>query len=145
MWLGNASGAPTLLAVLSALAAIGSFLAYVYFVQRSNANSAREEAMALAETRREVIKDLTARLASSDRRTRELETALEAARAEAREQAYQAQRLYTMGLAEVLEGVRHDLESVPPDVENALRQIRQQLTREQPAARSTESVEGAPP
>jgi chromosome segregation ATPase len=133
MWLGNASGAPTLLAVLSALAAIGSFVAYVYFVQRSNANAAREEALALAETRREVIEDLTARLASCDQRAGELETALEAARAEAREQAYQAQRLYTMGLAEVLEGVRHDLESVPPDVENALRRIHQLLAREQPA------------
>jgi ferredoxin-NADP reductase len=138
MWLGNASGAPTVLAVLSALAAIGTFLAYVYFVQRSNANAAREEALALAETRREVIEDLTARLASCDQRTRELETTLEAARAEAREQAYQAQRLYTMGLAEVLEGVRHDLESAPPDVENALSRIRQQLSREQPAARPTE-------
>ncbi|HEY3051433.1 MAG TPA: hypothetical protein VGJ40_06865 [Gaiellaceae bacterium] len=138
MWLGNASGAPTVLAVLSALAAIGTFLAYVYFVQRSNANAAREEALALAETRREVIEDLTARLASCDQRTRELETTLEAARAEAREQAYQAQRLYTMGLAEVLEGVRHDLESAPPDVENALSRIRQQLAREQPAARPTE-------
>jgi len=138
MWLGNASGAPTVLAVLSALAAIGTFLAYVYFVQRSNANAAREEALALAETRREVIEDLTARLASCDQRTRELETTLEAARAEAREQAYQAQRLYTMGLAEVLEGVRHDLESAPPDVENALSRIRQQLAREQPAARRTE-------
>jgi ferredoxin-NADP reductase len=138
MWLGNASGAPTVLAVLSALAAIGTFLAYVYFVQRSNANAAREEALALAETRREVIEDLTARLASCDQRTRELETTLEAARAEAREQAYQAQRLYTMGLAEVLEGVRHDLESAPPDVENALSRIRQQLAREQPVARPTE-------
>src|SRR5215218_2778529 len=138
MWLGNASGAPTVLAVLSALAAIGTFLAYVYFVQRSNANAAREEALALAETRREVIEDLTARLATCDQRTRELETTLEAARAEAREQAYQAQRLYTMGLAEVLEGVRHDLESAPPDVENALSRVRQQLAREQPAARPTE-------
>lgn len=132
MWLANASASPTLLGVLSAVAAIGTFLAYVYFVQRSNANAAREEALALAETRREVIQDLVARLASCDQRTRELEAALEAARAEAREQAYQAQRLYTMGLAEVLEGVRHDLESAPPDVESALTRIREQLPRKQP-------------
>jgi t-SNARE complex subunit (syntaxin) len=134
MWLGNASSAPTFIAVLSAMAAIGTFLAYVYFIQRSSANTAREEALALAETRREVIEDLTARLASYAQRARELETALEVARAEAREQAYQAQRLYTTGLAEVLDGVRHDLESAPPDVENALRQIRRQLAREQPEA-----------
>jgi uncharacterized protein HemX len=132
MSLGNASGTPTILATLSAMAAIGTFLAYVYFVQRSNANAAREEALALAQTRREVIEDLRARLASSDQRIRELETALEAARAEAREQAYQAQQLYTRGLAELLEGVRHDLESAPPDVENALTRIRQQLSQEHP-------------
>jgi hypothetical protein len=132
MWLGNASGTPTLIAVLSAMAAIGTFLAYVYFVQRSNANAAREEALALAETRRQVIEELRARLASSDQRTRELETALEAARADAREQAYQAQRLYTMGLAELLEGVRHDLESAPPDVDGALMRVRRQLARDQP-------------
>jgi len=141
MWVGTASSATTLLAALSALAAIGSFLAYVYFVLRSNANAAREEALALAETRREVIEDLTVRLASCNQRTRELETALEAARAEACEQAYQAQRLYTTGLAEVLEGVRDDLESVPPDLENALGRIRQQLTREQPLAGPTTRAE----
>jgi hypothetical protein len=132
MSLGNASSAPTILAVLSAIAAIGTFLAYVYFVQRSNANAAREEALALAETRREVIEDLRARVASSDQRIRELQTALNAARVEAREQAYQAQRLYTTGLAELLEGVRHDLESAPPDVESALTRIRQQLSQEHP-------------
>jgi Flp pilus assembly protein TadB len=132
MSIGNASSAPTILAVLSAIAAIGTFLAYVYFVQRSNANAAREEALALAETRREVIEDLRAGVASSDQRIRELQTALNAARVEAREQAYQAQRLYTRGLAELLEGVRHDLESAPPDVENALTRIRQQLSHEHP-------------
>ena len=100
MSLGTASGTASLVAVLAGLATIGSFLAYLYFVQRSKANDARDEALALAETRREVIADLRAQLATSeesrmrlktqaDRRIRELEKALEDARSEAREQAYQ--------------------------------------------------------
>src|SRR5712691_3477056 len=134
MWVATASATGTLVAVLSAVATIGGFLAYLYFVQRSNANAAREEALALAETRRQVIADLRAHLASSDRRRkrlkadsekriRELEAALERAQAEAREQAYQMQRLYAIGLADVLEGARSDLEAVPPNVERALRRI----------------------
>ena len=110
--------------------------------ERSVADDERvTDVLGQAETRREVIEDLTVRLASCNQRTRELETALEAARAEACEQAYQAQRLYTTGLAEVLEGVRDDLESVPPDLENALGRIRQQLTREQPRAGPTTRAE----
>jgi chromosome segregation ATPase len=114
-------------------------------VQRSKANDARDEALALAETRREVIADLRAQLASSeesrmrleaqaDRRIRELETALEEARVEAREQAYQIQRLYAIGLADVLAGVRRDLEGVPADVERALRRIRELFASMPPAA-----------
>jgi fructoselysine-6-P-deglycase FrlB-like protein len=64
--------------------------------------------LALAETRREVIADLRAQLASSEeqrarlqadaeKRIQELETALEDARREAREQAYQVERLYAIG------------------------------------------------
>jgi hypothetical protein len=132
-------------ALLTGLGAIGSFLSYLYFVQRSKANDARDEALALAETRREVIADLRAQLASSEesrmrlerqaeRRIRELETALEDARAEAREQAYQTQRLYAIGLTDVLAGVRRDLEAVPADVERALRRIRELLARAPPAA-----------
>lgn len=134
IWLAHAGASATLVAALSALAAVGSFLAYLYFVQRSSANAAREEALALAETRREVITDLRADLALSEQRIRELETALDTARTEAREHAYQMQRLYTTGLADLLESVRRDLELVPADVEGALRRIRELLARQQPAA-----------
>ena len=139
------SAIASLVAVLAGLATIGSFLAYLYFVQRSKANDARDEALALAETRREVIADLRAQLASSeesrmrfetqaDRRIRELQTALDDARSEAREQAYQIQRLYASGLADVLAGVRRDLEAVPADVERALRRVRELLASVPPAA-----------
>ena len=139
------SAIASLMAVLAGLATIGSFLAYLYFVQRSKANDVRDEALALAETRREVIADLRAQLASSeesrmrletqaDRRIGELETALEDARSEAREQAYQIQRLYAIGLADVLAGVRRDLEAVPADVERALRRVRVLLASVPPAA-----------
>jgi hypothetical protein len=145
MMLATTSATASVVAVLSGIASIGSFLAYLYFVRRSKATDARDEALALAETRREVIRDLRAQLASSeksrmrlqtqaDRRIRELETALEDARAEAREQAYQTQRLYAVGLADVLAGVRHDLEAVPADVERALRRIRKLLASVPPAA-----------
>ena len=145
MLLATASATATFIAVLSGVATIGGFLTYLYFVQRSNANAARDEALALADTRREVIADLRAQLASSeegrlrlethaDRRIRKLETALKDARTEAREQAYQIQRLYATGLADVLAGVRHDLEAVPADVERALRRIRELLASVPPAA-----------
>lgn len=144
MWLETAS-ATALVAALSAVATIGSFLAYLYFVQRSDANAAREEALALAETRRQVIADLRAGLASSDQRRRrleadyeqrirQLETALDKARTEAREQAYQMQRLYAVGLADLLEGLCSDLDAVPPNVEGALRRIRELLANAQPVA-----------
>ncbi len=144
MWLETAS-ATALVAALSAVATIGSFLAYLYFVQRSDANAAREEALALAETRRQVIADLRASLASSDqrrrrleadyeKRIRQLETALDKARTEAREQAYQMQRLYAVGLADLLEGVCSDLDAVHPNVEGALRRIRELLASAQPVA-----------
>jgi hypothetical protein len=140
-----ASSTATLVAVLSAAATIGSFLAYLYFLQRSNANAARDEALALAETRREVIADLRAQLASSEenrsrletdaeKRIQELGTALGEARTEAREHAYQIQRLYAIGLSDVLAGVRRDLEAVPADVERALRRIRELLASVPPAA-----------
>jgi septin family protein len=143
--LTSASTTGSLVAVLAGLATIGSFLAYLYFVQQSNANDARDEALALAETRREVIADLRDQLASSeesrmrlerkaDKRIRDMESALEDAHAEAREQAYQIQRLYAIGLADVLAGVRRDLEAVPADVERALRRIRALLASVPPAA-----------
>ena len=70
----------------------------------------------------------------ADRRIRNLETALKDARTEAREQAYQIQRLYATGLADVLAGVRRDLEAVPADVERALSRIRELLASVPPAA-----------
>jgi hypothetical protein len=144
MWLGPASATASLVAILSAVATIGSFLAYLYFVQRSNANAARDEALALAETRREVIDDLRASFASSEerhkqfeadaeKRIRELEATLDDTRREARDQAYQMQRLYATGLAGVLEGVRSDLEAIPPDVDRARSRIRDLLASTQPA------------
>jgi len=143
--LATASATATLIALLSGVATIGGFLAYLYFAQRSRSTAALDEALALAGTRREVIADLRAQLASSeesrirletkaDRRIRKLEAALKDARAEAREQAYQTQRLYAIGLADVLAGVSRDLEAVPADVERALSRIRELLASVPPAA-----------
>lgn len=135
----------TAIAALTAIAAVGTFLAYLYFVRRSDQNAAREEALALAETRGEIIVDLRTRLEALERqhgrataeceeRIRELETALEQTRAEAREQAYQTQRFYSTALEDLLKGLRRDLEDVPPDVERALVRIRKLLAGERPAA-----------
>ena len=120
MWLASVSGTATLVALLSSLATIGSFFAYLYAVQRSNANAAREEALALAETRRQVI-------AECEKRVRRLEHELQDARAETRNQAYRIQRLFAIGLADVLADVRADPAALPPDVEEALERIRQLL------------------
>src|SRR5215204_4725256 len=100
-----AAAIATAIAAASAAAAVGTFFAYLYFVRRSDANAARDEAMALAETRREVIVDLRTRLGILERqhrdrtrafetRVRELEASLQKAEAEAREQAYRFQRFY---------------------------------------------------
>jgi len=146
MWLASVSATATLIATLSAIATIGGFFAYLYFSQRSDANIAREEALSLAETRREVIADLRNQLAAAEvqhrrmtlkyeKRIRALERALHDARSEARDQAYQAQRLYAIGLVDVLDGIRRDLAAVPPDVDRALERIRNLLARAPPAAR----------
>ena len=146
MWLASVSATATLIATLSAIATIGGFFAYLYFSQRSDANIAREEALSLADTRREVIADLRSQLAAAEvqhrrmtlkyeKRIRALERALHDARSEARDQAYQAQRLYAIGLVDVLDGIRRDLAAVPPDVDRALERIRNLLARAQPTAR----------
>ena len=146
MWLATVSATATLIATLSAIATIGGFFAYLYFSQRSDANIAREEALSLAETRREVIADLRNQLAAAEvrhrrmkvkyeKRVHALERALHDARSEARDQAYQAQRLYAIGLVDVLDGIRSDLAAVPPDVDRALERIRNLLARAQPTAR----------
>jgi hypothetical protein len=135
----------TVIAAVSASAAVGTLVAYLYFVRRSDRSAAREEALALAETRAEVIAELRVRLealerrhrrmkADCDKRINKLQRALEHDRAEAREQAYQTQRLYAATFAELLEGLRADLEAVPPDPDAALARIRQLLADEGRAA-----------
>jgi hypothetical protein len=129
-----AAAIQTIIAAASAAAAVGSFLGYLYFMRRSEAHAARDEALALAETRGEVIVDLRRRVATSERRVRELETALQSAEAEAREHAYRMQRFYATSLSELLRDVQTDLESQPPDVQRALARVRDLLDGERPAA-----------
>jgi hypothetical protein len=135
----------TFIAALSAFAAVASLLLYLYFGRRSDFAAAREEALALADTRREVIAELRARVASlearhkrteldSKRRTRELQAALDKARRQARDDAYTTQHFYAAALSDLLVDLRTDLERVPPDVDAALNQIRKMLADERPAA-----------
>jgi hypothetical protein len=140
-----ATAAATAIAAASAAAAVGTFLAYLYFARRSEAHAARDEALALAKTRGEVIVDLRQRLdtlelrlrttkADCENRVRELETALETLEAEAREQAYRMQRFYAASLSDLLRDVQADLENEPPNLERALARIRELLDGERPAA-----------
>jgi hypothetical protein len=140
-----ATSAATTIAAASAAAVVATFFAYVYFARRSEAHAARDEAMALAETRGEVIVDLRRRLRllerllrdtteALERRVRELEATLQTTEAEARDQAYRMHRFYAASLSEVLHGVQRDLEQDPPKVENALARVRQLLDGERPAA-----------
>jgi hypothetical protein len=133
------------IAVLSASAAVASAILYVYFGRRSELSAAREEALALAETRRQVIADLQRRLASLERQSRrtdaewerrvsELQTALDTTQQQAREDAYRTQHFFSAALAELLSDLRRDLEPVPPNVEAALARIRKLLADERPAA-----------
>jgi hypothetical protein len=135
----------TVIAALSAFAALGSFFLYLYFVRRSDLATAREEALDLAETRRQVIRDLRARIESLEeeerraradcaRRIRDLRTALDKARREARDDAYKTQHFHAAALTDLLNGLRTELERTPPDVEAALTRIRQLLERQRPAA-----------
>jgi molybdopterin converting factor small subunit len=140
-----ATAAATAIAAASAAAAVGTFFAYLYFARRSDAHAAREEALALADTRGEVIADLRERLVTLERRlrrttddyekrVRELETALQTTEAEAREHAYRMQRFYASSLSDLLRDVRADLESKPPNLERALARIHELLDGERPAA-----------
>jgi hypothetical protein len=133
------------IAAVSALAAVGSLLVYVYVVRRSGRDSAREEALALAETRAQIVaalrqelKSLEQRdrrlLARCEKRQRGLQAELVRTKAEAREQTYQAQRFYAAVLADLLSGLERDLERRPPDVAGALRRIREQFPRAKPEA-----------
>ena len=145
MFLVATATAAAAIAAVSAAATVGTFFAYLYFVQRSEAHAAREEAMALAETRGEVIVDLRRRLRllerllrdtteALERRVRELEATLQKTEAEAREQAYRMQQFYSASLSELLRTVQADLERDPPNVEKALTRVRQLLDGERPAA-----------
>jgi len=136
-----ATAAATAIAAASAAAAIGSFLAYLYVARRSDAHAAREEALALAETRGEVILDLRQRLAATERRlrqtenrVRELDGALQTMDAEAHEHAYRMQRFYAASLSDLLRDVQANLENKPPNLEGALARIRELLDGERPAA-----------
>jgi molybdopterin converting factor small subunit len=140
-----ATAAATAIAAASAAAAIGTFVAYLYFARRSDAHAAREEALALAETRGEVILDLRQRLAATERRlrqtttncenrVRELENSLQTIETEAREHAYRMQRFYAASLSDLLRDVQADLQNTPPNLEAALARIRELLDGERPAA-----------
>jgi chromosome segregation ATPase len=133
------------IAALSTFAALASVFLYLHFGRRSELSAAREEALALAETRRQAVVDLRRRLdslehrhrrakADYERRARELQTALDKTQRQARDEAYRTQHFFSAALSDLLNDLRKDLEPVPPDVEAALAHIRKLLTDERPAA-----------
>jgi hypothetical protein len=133
------------IAALSAFAALASVVLYLYFGRRSDLVAAREEALALAETRRQVIVELRRHVeslerrrkrskADCERRIRELQTALKRSRTQARDDAYRTQRVYSAAFSDLLHELREDLERTPPDVLAALAHIRKLLADERPAA-----------
>jgi uncharacterized coiled-coil DUF342 family protein len=109
----------TAIAALSAITAVASLLVYLHFVRRFDLSSAREEALALAETRREVIRELHAQLRGADESRR-------------RERSQCERRVRELQAA--LDDLRTSLELTPPDVEGALARIRRLLPGERPAA-----------
>jgi len=137
--------ATSVIAAVSALAAVATLAVYLYLGRRADLAGAREEALALAETRRQVISDLQLQLesleerrqrdgANCERRLRELQSALDRTRAQARNDAYQTQRFYAAALSDLLNDLRRDLERRPPDVEGALARIRKLAQASDPAA-----------
>jgi hypothetical protein len=138
----------TFVPVLSAFAAVVGVVLYLYFGRRSELDAAREEALALAETRRQVIQDLRGNLAAlkqrhkrmkaeDDLRIRQLQAALDRTRAQARDEAYRTQHFYAATFADLLNDLRGDLECRPPDVDAALARIRKLLAGQRPAALET--------
>jgi biopolymer transport protein ExbB/TolQ len=128
----------TLVGVVSAAAAVAGVLIYVYGLRRAAQTAARDEALALAETRRQMVNELRRRVAALEhgqkearayhrRRVRQLEEALERTRRDAHEQAYRSQRLYVLALEEALAQIREELEKDPADVEGALAKIHELL------------------
>ena len=137
---------------LSAVTAVASLVVYLYVVRRSDLVAAREEALALAETRRQVIRELRERLkfveerrgrakADSERRIRELQAAFDRTRAQARKDAYQTQHFYAVALSDLANDLLTDLERRPPDVEAALLRIRKLLGNEQASTRRRSALE----
>ena len=135
----------TVIAAVSAIAAVATALLYLYVGRRDDLVAAREEALALAETRRQVIDDLRGRLESLEKRhrrrkeeyegrVRELQSALDKTRAQARNDAYQMQHFHAAALSDLLKDLRSELERKPPDVEAALDRIRKALADKRPAA-----------
>jgi len=132
----------TLIGAASVAVAFAAFLAYVYGLRRADQTAARDEALALAETRGQMVAELRRRVTALERgqkqaRTHykrhlhELEEALEQTQREAREQAYQTQRLYVLAFGEVVGDIREELEKTPTDVEGALARIAELLADEQ--------------
>jgi hypothetical protein len=135
----------TVIAALSAFAALASVFLYLYFGRRSDLAAAREEALALAETRRQVIRELQGRLKSLEsrhnrteadhkRRIHDLQAALDKTRRQSRDEAYRTQHFYASALSDLLNDLRSDLEQLPPDVDAALTRIRKLLAGHRPAA-----------
>jgi hypothetical protein len=108
--------APQLIPAVSAVVAVCSFLAYLHFARRSEAHAARDEALALAATRAEVIRDLR----------RQLAAAVEE-RDEAQRAAHSMRRLYAASVSRLLLDLGAELRGDPPDVERALARIRQSI------------------
>ncbi len=128
----------TLIGAVSAAAAVAAVLIYLYGLRRADQTAARDEALALAETRRQTVNELRRRVAALEhgqkearayhrKRVRELEESLERTQREAREQAYRSQRLYVLALEEALTEIREELEKGPPDVDGALAKIQELL------------------
>ena len=66
------TAAATAIAAASAAATVGSFFAYLHFAGRTEAHAARDEALALAHTRGEVIADLRLRVDALERQLAEV-------------------------------------------------------------------------
>jgi hypothetical protein len=133
----------TLVTTVSAAAALVSLVAYLYSLRRAEQTAAREEALALAETRKQMVAELRQRVESLERRNKqakasyekrihELERALERTRRGAARHPQLEQHGHgVLTLVESLARIRSDLEEEPPNVEAALARIRALLTEEE--------------
>jgi predicted RNase H-like nuclease (RuvC/YqgF family) len=133
------------IAGVSTFTALGGMVLYLYFGRRSDLSAAREEALALADTRRQVIADLQRRLnsleqqnkrtkAECERRISQLQSRLDKSHREAREEAFRTQHFFAAALSDLLNDLQNDLEPWPPDVDAALERIRKLLADKRPAA-----------